>query len=622
MNSDRRPTAVRVDRRSLAVGLVAALVLVGIVLVRPDVLLPGGAHAGPTPTSVARTTATPTATPPPSPSIIMGTLSQGRQVDPLAPVSGDAQMQLTAAQRQLLATRRNWRTGLIQTTQPAHLPVPQVAGFAVGVTHVPGIIIDPAHINFDGLNAPANASMSPAGAVEPGQGLCVSATSEIQLMNPAVGFYDRSGNATAQPIGLNALFGEPASFIDADNHQILTYVTDPRCYYDAITRTWFASALVLGLNLDTSAVYAHTHLDLALNRASDPRTPWTVYQVDATDDGSGQTPRYPGCPCLGDRPLLGVDAKAVYLTANEFTLAGTFTGADIYAIDKAALLSGASQVNMAQFHNLAVGGALAASIQPATLVGNPGAEFFMSALDPSGTTDNRLGIWAMTNEGALGQGAPPSLTSTMLTTETYGQPPSAGAAQRGSSVLLDTGDDRMQQVEFRNGQLYTALATAILPNGDTVPRAGVAWFDVTPRVGSGSVLSASVVAQGYIAVRGASLLAPDLGVAWDGDMAVVATLVGAGYYPTAVYTTTHPRGFSPFGPLQIARLGAQPYTGPDCGGQTSGALCAWAGYSTTAWDPTNLNGEAVMWMTTGYVSQAPSGANGNYGTRVFAVGPI
>jgi hypothetical protein len=29
----------------------------------------------------------------------------------------------------------------------------------------------------------------------------------------------------------------------------------------------------------------------------------------------------------------------------------------------------------------------------------------------------------------------------------------------------------------------------------------------------------------------------------------------------------------------------------------------------------------MMWMTAGYVSQ-PSSATGNYGTRVFAVGPI
>ncbi len=143
-----------------------------------------------------------------------------------------------------------------------------------------------------------------------------------------------------------------------------------------------------------------------------------------------------------------------------------------------------------------------------------------------------------------------------------------------------------------------------------------------PHMRGGGLAGAGIVAQGYIAVKGASLLAPDLGVAWDGDVAVVATLVGAGYYPTAVYATTHLRGFSPFGPLQIARMGTQPYIGPDCGGQAPSAPCAWDGYSTTARDPTNLNGEAVMWMTSGYVSQPPSSATSNYGTRLFAVGPI
>jgi hypothetical protein len=602
------------DRRTVAPVLVAALVIVAAALLRPGAPQPPATPVIPTASArAAAATQSPTATATVSPDLGMRVLSPGRQVDPMAPTARGTPS-LTAAQQLVVAGPRNWRAGLTPTTQPAHLPPPQVAGVAVGVAQVPGIIIDPAPINFDGLGVPA-------GAAAPGQGLCASATREIQLVDPAAAFFDSSGAAAAAPVSLNAFFGEPGSFTDSSHHQIVTIVTQPHCYYDAPTQTWFAAALVLGLDLTTAALYANAHLDLALNRAGDPRTPWTVYAIDVADDGSDGTPRDLGCPCLGDQPLLGVDVGAVYLTTNEFTLAGAFTGGRIYALDKAALLAGTSPVNMALYHRLAIGGVPAASIQPATQVGDPGAEFFMSALDPAGGTDNRLAVWAMTNEAALAHGAPPTLTAALLGAETYGRPPTAGAAQRGTAVRLDAGDDRLQQVEFRNGQLYTALATAILPHGDNMPRTGVAWFDVTPHLGSGGALGASIVAQGYIAVQGASLLAPDLGVAWDGDMAVVATLVGAGSYPTAVYTTTHPRGFSPFGPLQIARMGTQPYAPPECENQAAASACAWAEFSTTAWDPTNLDGEAVMWMTTAYAPQAAA-ANGGYGTRIFAVGPI
>ena len=45
-----------------------------------------------------------------------------------------------------------------------------------------------------------------------------------------------------------------------------------------------------------------------------------------------------------------------------------------------------------------------------------------------------------------------TLTSKFITSEPYGMPP--GAEQKGSTSLLDSSDDRMQQTQFINGHIW------------------------------------------------------------------------------------------------------------------------------------------------------------------------
>src|SRR4029077_1660264 len=113
--------------------------------------------------------------------------------------------------------------------------------------------------------------------------------------------------------------------------------------------------------------------------------------------------------------------------------------ANIYAFSKKDLVAG-NPVHFAHFANLMIAGNVAASVQPATSTGSPNAEFFLSSLDPTGTTDNRIGVWAMTNRGAVQHGKLPTLSSTVISSETYGVPPAA--AQKGSTSTIDSGDDR------------------------------------------------------------------------------------------------------------------------------------------------------------------------------------
>ena len=70
-------------------------------------------------------------------------------------------------------------------------------------------------------------------------------------------------------------------------------------------------------------------------------------------------------------------------------------------------------------------------MQPALTTGSAPAEYFLSSLDPNGTFDQRIGVWAMTNVGGIDKGVKPTLSSYVMPSEAYGPPP--GAEQKGST---------------------------------------------------------------------------------------------------------------------------------------------------------------------------------------------
>ena len=84
-----------------------------------------------------------------------------------------------------------------------------------------------------------------------------------------------------------------------------------------------------------------------------------------------------------------------------------------------------------RFPHLSVGGTTPLAPQPALTTGNPAAEYFLGSLDPNGTFDQRLGVWAMTNTSAVSTGGKPTLSSLVLSSEAYGVPP--GAEQKGAT---------------------------------------------------------------------------------------------------------------------------------------------------------------------------------------------
>jgi hypothetical protein len=449
--------------------------------------------------------------------------------------------------------------------------------------------------NFDGVSSLDSAVTNFGLEFEPpDQGLCVGNGFVVEPVNSAFTIYRRNGSVVAGPLNVNVLFSEG----------LTEFTSDPRCYFDKPTHTWFAIILFI------SADNTEARTDIAVNSSGDPTTPWTVYHLEATDDGTGGTPAHTGCPCFGDQPLLGIDSENIYISTNEFSILGPqANGAQIYAVSKRDLIKGAANVHFVQFENQTIAGTMAFSVQPAITQpeGDDGdAEYFLESIDPTGTSDNRLGVWALTHPEAVSEGEMPTLTNTVITSEVFGVPPNA--VQKGSTSQLNTGDDRMQQVQFIGGELWGELNTAFNFPGEPTQLSANAWFKIRPRVRDHHIIGAAIRKEGYVASAGNFLSYPAIQVSPDGRAAMVFTLSGPTFFASAAYALLSEDGHS-FGPIRVAALGSGPYD-PNA--------TRWGDYSFAVVDP---SGESI-WLATEYMPplsrQTVDGLR-NWGTRVLEV---
>jgi hypothetical protein len=471
-----------------------------------------------------------------------------------------------------------------------------LAGVAPQAQPAPATSIAPATVspltNFNGVSSRDSALTNFGLEFEPpDQGLCVGNGFVVEMVNSAYSIYDASGKRLQGPFNINGPF----------NEGLTEFTSDPRCQYDAATKTWFAT--ILAINRGETEAF----IDIAVNNSGDPTTPWTAYKLNVTDVGGATGPRHPGCPCLGDEPMLGIDNSNLYVTTNEFALATErLNGAQIYAFAKKDLVAESPLVHFVHFDKLHSGGALATSVQPALTSGNPPAEYFVNSIDPSLTSGQRLGVWAMTERGAVAKGGVPKLSSVVVGSESYGAPPAA--EQKGGLSTIQPDDDAMQQVQYINGGIWGELDSAVTIPGDATQRAGAAWFQVQATLAQGALATAKVKRQGYVAVPGNYVLYPALQIAPSGAGAMVFTLTGAGRFPSAAYST-YSATEGAFGPPVVAAAGSGHY---DPEGER------WGDYSWAVLDPAGTS----VWLATEYVppksSQTPDGKH-NWGTRVLQV---
>jgi hypothetical protein len=453
----------------------------------------------------------------------------------------------------------------------------------------------------------------------PDQGLCAGSGYVMEAINNALEVFDSKGKVVSGPTALSQFFKLLPEVIRSTPAVYGQFISDPRCYHDVATGRWFVTELEIDVDPVTGQDGNHSSVLVAVSKTSSPTGAYYVYSFDTTD-GDGTVPLHPGCPCFGDQPLIGADAYGFYISSNEFSIhAGDFNGAQIYALSKAALEAGTLgtviHINAGAISTPPVDnayGSLWYSIQPAsspsaTTEGGAGTEYFLSSLQFGYTPfDNRIAVWGLTGTASLGSASPHlNLLHTVISSESYGQVNSFGASEMsGPTPLrdalgdtdsinkLNANDDRMNQVVYAAGALWSGVNTNVSVGGET--RQGIAWFVVEPTMDDGQ-LRAHMRNQGYVAVAGEDVLFPSLGVTRDGNAVMSFTLSGPDYFPSAAYTRVGERGDS----VHIVGAGVGPddgFTGYAAYG--GNGIARWGDYSAAVADE-----HGNVWLAAEYIGQ-------------------
>ena len=524
-------------------------------------------------------------------------------------------------------------------------------------------------LSFDGLNhynqRTANGgnqfSLEP-----PDQGLCAGNGYVLETINDVLRIFDTNGNPLTGVIDLNTFYGYPAA-INRSNGHYGPEITDPSCYFDTDTQRWFHIVLTLDRVATTSALSGNNHIDIAVTTTPSPLGPWIVYQLPVQNNGTQGTPDHhcAGGYCLGDYPHIGADANGIFITTNEFALFGPgFYGAQIYALSKQALASGAASVTAVLFNtgdpSVPFPGF---TVWPAISSdgvydgAHGGTENFLSSLavfSNNGTSDQIL-QWMVSNTSSLNSPTPAlTLSGQYINVATYGVPPrsdqKAGDYPLGQCLSdntigtpfgtgcwryffvsggpflnvekqIDSNDSRIQQVYFANGKLWSALDTAVTVGGAT--KAGIAYYVLNPHSGK-------LFQQGFVAVANNNVTYPAIAVNGSGRGVMAFTLVGADHYPSAAYTSMDAKigagdvhviaegigpddGFTGYHPYSA--YGSRPRWG-DYGGAVSDGSYLWI-----ASEDIGQTCTLSEYLATGFSCSNTRTSLGNWNTRISQLVP-
>ena len=506
--------------------------------------------------------------------------------------------------------------------------------------------------SFDGLNHRQSrlANHGNQFSLEPpDQGLCTGNGFQMEIINDVLRVYHTDGTPFAGTEDLNTFFGFSPAIIRGNPTVFGEFSTDPSCFYDKDTNTWFADMLAIDTFPTNGDFTGLNELDVAVSMTGDPTGAWQIFRIPTQDDGSNGTPNH-GCTgiapygqattplnpnaCFGDYPHLGADANGVYVTTNEYSFFGNdFHGAQVYSMSKSALAAHPASITVTQIdtHGM-VGGNSGFTLWPATAPNdlnssdNGGTEYFMSstaadeahgngvAVGPR--QSNNILVWSLTNTSSLASSPALGLTFQTLGVGSY-VVPSRSEQKIGSTPLsdclnkkacainfilgapdsfapeheyaLDSNDTRMQQVVFADGMLWGALDTAVNSSANT--RAGIEWFVVNP-AGKGSLVN-----SGYLAVSQENVSYPSIAVAPNGNGVIGFTLVGRDFYPSAAFASISAAGT---GAVQLAAAGVGPadgFSGTAVFNAPNPPRPRWGDYGAAVYDNGNF------WIATEYIGQ-------------------
>jgi hypothetical protein len=452
------------------------------------------------------------------------------------------------------------------------LPHPAAGQIADPVVQgAPGEALAPTPTSFDGIG---QGFSGPSGTftvngIPPDTNAAVGTTQVVEIVNSAIAVFNKSGTVLLGPVNTNTLFNGFGGSCQSTNDG------DGVVRYDRAASRWIITQFA--------------------NVRSTTGPYFECVAVSQTNDATGAYFRYSfQYANFPDYPKLGVWPDAYYITYNLFNPAGTaFLGAEVCALDRGKMLTGAAATQQCFTTDTNHGGLLPSDLDSATAPPS-GAPNILFSLGTTSTTIDffRFHIDFVTPANTTFTG-PNALTVASYTTacgSTGTCIPQTGGAQ------LDSLSDRLMfRAAYRNfGDHQSVVVNHSVTAGSSV---GVRWYEFRISNNTPSVFQQSTYA-------------PDATFRWMGSIAMdKAGGIGLGFSTSSA--STHP-GIHFTGRLAGDTLNTMTQgegsfiEGP--GSQTQQSR--WGDYASMQVDPAD---DCTFWYAQEYI---PANGSFNWHTRL------
>ncbi|MEW6642052.1 MAG: Ig-like domain-containing protein [Pseudomonadota bacterium] len=354
---------------------------------------------------------------------------------------------------------------------------------------------------------------------------------------------------------------------------------DPRVVYDSANGRYVVTMDNIGSGGTIS------NIAIAVSKDSNPNDGWTFASLNTSLTINGQL-------TSSDTPVVSVDGSNVYITAPQYNVKSSgWQGTEVWVIGDTVGAGG----------GLYGGGTMTITANEVTspnqgiyrvVAGNNGKTYYASSY----SAGSQIMVTVQTYDAATKTFG--AVTSIALGNINQGG--SYTAQQQGTSLLLDAGDKRIQNLAYSNGFLYGV--TEERPPGSSVPL--VHWF----KIDVSNPNSPTLAAQGNIsgASLGSNVATFNGSIAADaaGDILINFTASGPNMYPSDYYVFQAANSTSFSAPIAY-----QASTGFFNSGNGS-SVQRWGINSSAIADPNAPNG---FWISNEYV------ANGWWQTAIAEV---
>jgi hypothetical protein len=409
----------------------------------------------------------------------------------------------------------------------------------------------------------------------PNEDLAAGPADLVEVVNSSVEVFTRSG----APIGADDL----NDFMDVDVQDGYRS-SDPRVIYDVGSgRFWITITEV-----PSSGCPGAAPVLIAVSASSNPLpfNGWLVYALPTGLDTPGTL--------FGDQPGLGADSNTIAVTFNDFSCNFTWLGSEVDILQKSDLETGTGS-NTDDWWD---GGPFAS--QPVQSFGTMPVQYVVTNESDCGSSacaspEVEVDTFTGTPEGVGGvtlaiDYVPMAATAVNDTTGLL--PP---ADQKGTSLQLQTNDDRFLNAVWENGTIWTADATSCEPSGDTKQRACLDYVEISAD-NAGNVSATLANQINNVGINGADLFYPAVSLDAAGNLFTVFDESSTSLLPS-ILAAAIPAGGSTLTAFETLHTSSTYYDGDllfagACG--TNG--CRWGDYSGAAQDPANPND---VWVVSG-----------------------